>query len=64
MMVDITDIPGVTVGDEVTLIGRDGDEEISVQELQDKSGVLSYEIICGLSRRRVPKVYYNETIQN
>ena len=57
MMVDISDIPGVTVGDEVTLIGIDGDEEITVQELQEKSGVLSYEIICGLSRRRVPKVY-------
>lgn len=64
MMVDVTDIPGVSVGDEVTLIGRDGDEEITVQELQEKSGVLSYEIICGLSRRRVPKVYYNETKQH
>ena len=64
MMVDVTDLPGVSVGDEVTLIGRDGDEEITVQELQEKSGVLSYEIICGLSRRRVPKVYYNETKQH
>ena len=60
MMVDITDIPGVTVGDEVTLIGRDGQEEITVGELQERSGVLSYEIICGLSRRRVPKVYYHK----
>ncbi len=60
MMVDVSDIPGVSVGDEVTLIGRDGDEEITVKELQERSGVLSYEIICGLSRRRVPKVYYNE----
>ena len=64
MMVDVTDIEGVSVGDEVTLIGRDGEEEITVQELQEKSGVLSYEIICGLSRRRVPKVYYNETKQH
>ncbi len=63
MMVDVTDIFDVMVGDEVTLIGRDGSEEITVQELQDKSGVLSYEIICGLSRRRVPKVYYHERIK-
>ena len=60
MMVDVSDLPGVSVGDEVTLIGRDGGEEITVKELQDRSGVLSYEIICGLSRRRVPKVYYRE----
>ena len=64
MMVDVTDIPAAAVGDEVTLIGRDGNEEITVQELQDKSGILTYEIICGLSRRRVPKVYYNEAMKN
>ncbi|MBQ6293320.1 MAG: alanine racemase [Lachnospiraceae bacterium] len=61
MMVDVTDIPDAAVGDEVTLIGRDGSEEITVQELQDRTGILTYEIICGLSRRRVPKIYYNET---
>ena len=64
MMVDVSDIPDVSVGDEVTLIGRDGNEEITVKELQDRSGVLSYEIICGLSRRRVPKVYYHERIKD
>ena len=61
MMVDVTDIPDAAVGDEVTLIGRDGSEEITVQELQDRTGILTYEIICGLSHRRVPKIYYNET---
>ncbi len=61
MMVDITDIPDAAVGDEVILIGRDGNEEITVQELQDRSGILTYELICGLSRRRVPRVYFNET---
>ena len=57
LMVDVTDIPDVKEGDTVTLIGRDGDEEITVTELEAKSGILSYELLCGLDRKRVPKIY-------
>ncbi|MBO4838235.1 MAG: alanine racemase [Lachnospiraceae bacterium] len=52
MMVDVTDIPGVRLSDDVTLMGRDGDLEITLEELAEKSGILHYEIQCGLSRWR------------
>ncbi len=55
-MVDVTDIPDVKEGDEVTLIGRDGDEFISIEELGDLSGRFSYEFACEISKR-VPRVY-------
>lgn len=55
-MVDVTDIPGVRPGDEVTLIGRDGEDCISVEEFGDLSGRFSYEFVCGISKR-VPRIY-------
>ncbi len=55
-MVDVTEIPGVHAGDSVTLMGKDGEEFLSVEELGDLSGRFSYEFICDISRR-VPRVY-------
>lgn len=55
-MVDVTDIPDVTLNDEVVLFGRDGSEEITVDQLAAWAGVLNYEIICGI-HSRVPRVY-------
>ena len=52
MMVDVSRIPGVKLGDTVTLLGRDGEGEISLEELSEKSGLLHYEIQCGFSRWR------------
>ena len=52
MMVDVTDIPSVTEGDAVTLIGKDGEKEITLQELSELSGILNYEFQCGLSTLR------------
>ena len=52
LMADVTDIPDVQMGDPVTLIGRDGEEEITLEELAQKSGILNYEFQCGLSRWR------------
>ena len=52
MMVDVSHIPGVKLGDTVTLIGRDSEKEIKLEELAEKSGILHYEIQCGLSRWR------------
>ena len=57
MMVDVTDIPGVQIGDQAVLIGRSGDEEITVDDLARLTGTLNYEIICGISRR-TPRVYF------
>ncbi len=55
-MVDVTNIPEASAGDEVTLIGRDGDEMISMEELGDLSGRFSYEFACEVNKR-VPRVY-------
>lgn len=51
MMVDVTGIDGVQVEDIVTLIGRDGDERISVEELSKLSDRFNYEFVCDLSER-------------
>ena len=45
-MVDVTEIPDVKTGDEVTLLGKDGDEVISADTLGDLSGRFSYEFLC------------------
>ncbi len=59
MMVDITEIPGVRMEDTVTLVGRDGDAEISMEEIGKLSGRFHYEFPCMISKR-VPRVYYQK----
>jgi alanine racemase len=56
LMVDVTDVPAAAVGDVVTLIGGDGAESIGVDEIARWAGTISYEILCGISKR-VPRVY-------
>ena len=56
-MVDVTDIPEVKHGDEVTLIGKDGDEEITMEHLAELCGGFHYEMVCDIGKR-VPRVYY------
>ncbi|MES1204546.1 MAG: alanine racemase [Pseudomonadota bacterium] len=56
LMVDVTDVPGAADEDVVTLIGRDGDREITVDDVAGWAGTVSYEILCGISKR-VPRVY-------
>jgi alanine racemase len=55
-MVDVTDVPDVRVGDEAVLIGRQGSEEISADEVAELQGTISYEVLCGIGPR-VPRVY-------
>lgn len=50
-MVDVTDIEDVKYGDKVTLIGSDGEENISVEELSDLSERFHYEFVCNLGKR-------------
>ncbi len=57
LMVDVTEIPDVKIGDRAVLIGRSGDEEITVDQMAALCGTINYEIICGISRR-IPRVYY------
>jgi alanine racemase len=49
LMADVTDIPDVSVGDEVVLIGRQGDEEVQVEELASLSETINYEFLARLS---------------
>ncbi|ABQ28000.1 alanine racemase [Geotalea uraniireducens Rf4] len=57
IMLDVTDIAGVAVGDEVTLLGCDNQGNcIHAEELAAWSGTIAYEIFCGISKR-VPRVY-------
>ena len=56
LMVDVTHIPQTQPGDPVTLVGRDGDEVITVEQIAGEAGSFNYEFICGISRR-VPRVY-------
>ena len=55
-MVDVTGIEGVKRGDTVTLIGRDGDEQISMEEVASLCSTINYEIACGINKR-VPRIY-------
>ena len=53
-LIDVTNIPGVAMGDEVTVFGPGGAD--TADTLAAKLGTISYEIVCGISRR-VPRVY-------
>ena len=56
--IDVTDVEGVEVGDVVTLIGKDGDERITAEEVGRWSGSISYEALTSLGHR-VEIVYRN-----
>lgn len=58
-MVDVTCIEGVKQGDEVTLMGKEGEEFISCEELSGLAGSFNYEFVCNISKR-VPRVYYKD----
>lgn len=60
IMVDVTDIQGVKVGDIVTLIGKDGNEEIRVEECANKSHTIVYEITSGIGPRVARVFKYND----
>ena len=59
IMVDVTKVPDAVQGDVVTLIGADGDQTITVEEISELAGSFNYEFVCNLSRR-VPRVYYRD----
>lgn len=55
-MVDISEIPEAMEGDKVTLLGMDGTERITAEELGELSGRFNYEFVCDLGKR-IPRVY-------
>lgn len=56
-MVDVTEIPEVQEGDVVTLVGRDGEENLSMEYLGDLSKRFNYEFACDLGKR-IPRIFY------
>lgn len=56
MMIDVTDAPAAEAGAVVTLIGTDGDDCITADDLAGLCGTIGYEIVCGISKR-VPRMF-------
>jgi alanine racemase len=54
--IDVTDCGELNVGDKVTLIGEDGDERVTAEDLAGILDTISYEITCGIGAR-VPRIY-------
>jgi alanine racemase len=52
-------VPGVEVGDVATLIGEEGEERITVDEVAELAGTIGYEILTGLSSR-LPRVWLDD----
>ena len=57
-MLDVTGVAGVSIDDEVVIIGKQGDEEISADEIAKKTGTISYEVLTSIGQR-VPKKFIN-----
>lgn len=56
LMIDVSAVPEAESGDIVTLIGKDGDDIITADELASIYGTIGYEVVCGISKR-VPRIY-------
>jgi alanine racemase len=56
VMVDLGTSAGVKTGDDVTIIGSDGNEQITAWDVAEKQGTIPYEVTCGISDR-VPRIY-------
>lgn len=54
--IDITELPGLKVGDAVTLLGEEGGERLDAQQIARTAGTISYSVLCGISAR-VKRVY-------
>ena len=55
-MVDVTDVPEVHVGDEVIIMGSDGVNSVTAEDIANATGTINYEICCAFGQR-LPKVY-------
>ena len=55
-MVDISHVPDVRVGDEVTVFGTADGETVCCSELAEKTDTIAYEVLCGINKR-IPRIY-------
>lgn len=56
LMIDVSDVPQARSGDIVTLIGEEGNDRITADDLAQIYGTIGYEVVCGISKR-VPRIY-------
>ena len=56
IMIDVTEIDDVEIGTDVILLGKQGDAEITADEIASFAETINYEIVCGVSKR-VPRIY-------
>jgi len=56
-IIDVTDLSQVKIGDEVVLWGKQGHEEITIEEIAGKIGTINYEIVHMPDKKRVPKLF-------
>lgn len=56
MMIDVSDVPDAKAGDSVIIMGSDGKNTVSAEELAKIAGTINYEIVCNVGKR-VPRVY-------
>lgn len=61
LMVDVGELPNVSMGDEAVLFGSQGGERIAVEEIAERLNTINYEILCMVGGR-VPRVYVNESL--
>jgi alanine racemase len=62
LLLDVTDIPGVEVGDEVVFIGRSDHCCITAQEIASALGTVPYEVLCSIGKR-VPRTYFDDAAE-
>jgi alanine racemase len=55
-MVDVTDIPDVALGDEVVVMGKQGNLSITAHDIGEATGTINYEIVCAFGQR-LEKLY-------
>ena len=58
ILIDVSKLPDVQIGDEVVIFGKQGEEVIQVEELAQKADTIPYEVLCNIGKR-VPRTYQN-----
>ena len=58
ILIDVSKVPDVQIGDEVVIFGKQGEEVIQVEELAQKADTIPYEVLCNIGKR-VPRTYQN-----
>jgi alanine racemase len=61
LMIDVTSIPNLKEGDVVTLLGRDGDQQITPDDWAAMASTISWEILCGF-KHRLPRIAIEQDI--